>query len=133
MKSEIEKQKKLERSKNIIIHHVHESSTWELEKLKEKDRRIALGIFQYLGVKTEIKYMKRIGIRKAFNIRSLKDVLRTEEEVETILANVWKLKDSGFIDEFSITEDLTEEERKAIKEMNAEAKERTKQKKIKQE
>ena len=29
--------------------------------------------------------MKRIGIRKAFNIRPLKVVLRSEEEVEKIL------------------------------------------------
>ena len=96
-----------------------------MEKLKEKDRRIILGIFQYLGVKAEIKYMKRIGIRNTFNIRPLKVVLRSEEEVEKILANVWILKDGEFIDEFSITENLTEEERKTIKEMNAEAKERT--------
>ena len=35
------------------------------------------------------------------------------------------MKDGEFIDEFSITENLTEEERKTIKEMNAEAMERS--------
>ena len=39
--------------------------------------------------------MKRISIIKAFNIRPLKVVLKSEEEVEKILANVWKLKDIG--------------------------------------
>ena len=61
--------------------------------------------------------MKRIDIRKA--LCCSKEWGRNRKDFSK------SLEIERYIDEFSITEDLTEEERKTIKEMNAEAKERT--------
>ena len=116
---EAEENDKMKRSRNVIIHGLanqesKEDNAWVEELIKDTHSRI------------KIKSIVRLGKPLQDKKRPLLVCLSSEKEKSTLLGNLSSLKGIQKYTAVSITEDLTPGERRNLKELSNQAKERNK-------
>ena len=105
---------RLRRSKNLVLHGVNEN---------EKDvRSWAVDLVKDLHVSVNIKKVSRIGIEREEKKRPILFEFESEDDKDKLFSNLGALKDIENYKNLSIMEDLTTDQRRAIKELSEEAK-----------
>ena len=123
-KEEVAEEKDKERrSKNILIHGAVESK----EDTPKKDDEWVQKLIQDLRVKVNIKHMVRIGAKSDGKERPILVTFKDEKEKESIFGNLLALKGNDTYNGVSICEDLTPEQRKEFKAIEARSKNALKQ------
>ena len=102
------------RSRIIIIHGIGE----DVSDIKKWSTDLVVD----LHVQVSIKWVSRISTKTDGKTRSLLLGLSNEDEKEKFLGNLTSLKGIKKYKEFSIMEDLTQDQRNTIKELSSEAK-----------
>ena len=103
---------------NIIIHGVMEHK----EKAKEKDEEFVNDLLAAIGVDFKPESIVRPGKSDHNRTRPIKMKLRTENEMDSIVARLSNLKNA--LKRINITEDYTFKERQEIKQWVGKAKEK---------
>lgn len=114
---EAEENDKIKRARNVIIHGLTESNddnSWAEDLVKDTHTRAT------------IKRVTRLGKPSQEKKRPLLVCLSTEKEKFSLLGNLSSLRSIQKYKEISVTEDLTPEERKRVRELSIQAKERNK-------
>ena len=119
---EAEEYDKMKRIKNVIIHGLPEQPSNE-------DLNWATTLLQDTHAHANIKRVSRIGKANTETNRPLLISLKNENEKLALLGNLSALRDYEKYKGISVTEDLTIEERKLLKTLSLEAKERNKDEK----
>ena len=109
-----EENERKRRSKNLVLHGVNEN---------EKDvRSWAVDLVKDLHVSVNIKKVSRIGIEREEKKRPILFEFESEDDKDKLFSNLGALKDIEKYKNLSIMEDLTTDQRRAIKELSEEAK-----------
>jgi len=111
------------RKRNIIIHGMREDIKTE-ERTHQEDEEDIQSLLKDIDVALPPLTHHRIGIPKKDKHRPIKVSFQKESDKVWVMKNLYKLKDVPYIPRFSITEDFTSRERKKIKELHEEAKQR---------
>ena len=108
---------------NIIIHGLMEFMDDTEEELEQNDKRRVANTLKDMGINVKVTKIERIGIftrerEDHKRYRPIKVHLESKEAKIKVLKNLKKLKSV----DFRITEDLTKQERKLVKEWSDQAK-----------
>ena len=119
----IEERKIISTESNIIIHGLLEFMDDTEEELKQNDKRRVANTLKAMGINVEFTKIERIGIftkerEDHERYRPIKVHLESKEAKIKVLKNLKKLKSV----DLRITEDLTKQERKLVKEWSDQAK-----------
>lgn len=117
-----EEKNKTYRSKNIIIHGITETNN----NTDDRDKTFASTLIKDTHTNASIKQVIRIGVPNVGKNRPLKVILTNEEEKVKLMGNLPSLRGIETYKGISITEDLTQEERKTLKELATTAKNKNK-------
>ena len=117
-----EEKNKTYRSKNIIIHGITETNN----NTDERDKSFASTLIKDTHTNASIKQVIRIGVPNVGKNQPLKVILTSEEEKVKLMGNLSSLRGIETYKGISITEDLTQEERKTFKELATTAKNKNK-------
>ena len=113
------------RSANVVIHGIPEHSS------VAKDQKWVNNLKTDLHIRVEMKSISRIGVAKNDNKRPLMVVLKSENDKLKILNNLRALHGINKYKGVTISEDLTQEQRKDIKDLSQEAMKRNNEEKSK--
>ena len=121
----VEERKIKSTESNIIIHGIMEFIEDAKEKLEQDDKRTVTNTFKSMGLNISVVKVERIGVftkerEENQRYRPIKVHLESKEAKIKVLQNLKKLKEF----DLRITEDLTVQERKLVKEWSDLAKKR---------
>lgn len=114
---EAEENDKLKRAQNVIVHGV-------TEKGADEDKTWVSDLIKDIHVKVNTKRVIRLGKAADDKKRPLLISLKDENERSKFLGNLTGIKSIEKYKGISVTEDLTPEERKHLKDLSLEAKQR---------
>ena len=103
------------RSSNIVIHVIPENSS------VTKDKKWVNNLKNDLHTRVEIKSVSRIGVAKNDKKRPIMVVLKSEDDKQKFLSNLKVLHGIDKYKGVTISEDLTQEQRKNVKDLSQEA------------
>ncbi len=113
------------RSKNFIIHGAEEIGD-DADEVKKNDTKYIKDILRKIGVRNDPESVERLGKSNEKRQRTMKVVMKSDDDKEEVLSNLRKLK--GTEDDFgkiSITNDYTKSESDQIRAMADKAKEQS--------
>ena len=107
----LEQREKEQRAKNLIIHGMLERGDTN-GAIKENDTNLVNNILDRIGMTSRPETFLRLGKKTDSKPRTLKIVMKTTKEVESIMSNLMHLKGTEEVfGRISITEDYTQNER----------------------
>ena len=112
------------RSGNIVIHGIDESTSEEANESLAQDSNVIDQIMKEIQVQVTSAQMKirRLGKREPNKKRPVLATMRDDKAKKSIMENAKKLKDSAMFKQIGISHDLTKVQREDLKNMREEAK-----------
>ena len=111
----IEEREKVRREKNFIVHGLEEIGE-QIDSIKNNDENTIAKILEVVGVERQMENCTRLGKQEQNKNRTLKVVMKTKQDKESVLQNLRKLKGTAEVfGKISVTDDFTKNEREQIR------------------